>query len=56
MSKPKSRIVVISSLDNLAKENFKPISTLVPIHGINIVNITMIDANIYYLAYKLKRA
>lgn len=56
ISKQKLKIVVISSLDNLDKEDFKLISTLISIFGTNIFDIVIIDADTHYLACKLKRA
>lgn len=56
MSKQKSEIIVISSLDNSGKEDFKPISIFTWTLGTNVVNVAIIDANAYCLAYQLRRA
>lgn len=55
MSKQKPKTIIISSLDNLGKENLT-ILVFTLILNTNVVDIAIIDTNIYYLVYKLKRA
>ena len=47
-------IVAISSIHNLDKEDL-PISVLTPILKKIVVNVAIIDADIYYIGYRWKK-
>lgn len=55
MSKWNFQIVVINTLDNLAKKEL-PISTLASTFKKNVEIVAIIIADAYYLAYWLKKA